>query len=71
MESDFFFKIIGAIGLLLIAYGILQRHKRQDTLFIAGGVLLEVYSIYLEDPIFVILQLVFIASAIWDYNHRK
>ncbi len=71
MEYDFLFKIIGAIGLALISYGIVQKRKPQDKLFIAGGICLELYSLYLGDLIFIILQLVFIASAIWDLKKLK
>ncbi len=44
MYTDFLFKIIGAIGLVLISYGILQQHQYRDKLFIVGGVCLEIYS---------------------------
>ena len=65
------YKIIGALGLVLISYGILQKRKPQDKLFIGGGVLLEIYSISIGDPIFIILQLVFVISAIWDLYKAK
>ena len=39
--------------------------------FLAGGVCLELYSIFLQDPIFIILQLVFIISAVWDLYKAK
>ena len=61
------YKIFGVVGLLLISAGVLdKKRKRQDILYIAGGVCLEVYSIYLNDLVFIILQIIFICSAIYD-----
>jgi lipid-A-disaccharide synthase-like uncharacterized protein len=61
------FKIIGAVGLLLISIGIvLKNRKKQNLFYISGGICLEIYSIYLQDLIFMILQIVFILTAIYD-----
>jgi hypothetical protein len=61
------FKIIGAIGLILISIGIItKQRKRQDIFYIIGGLCLEVYSIYLGDVIFIILQIIFTIAAIYD-----
>ena len=62
------FKIIGAAGLVLISVGIISRQRRrQDVLYMIGGIFLEVYSIHLKDVIFIILQIVFTVSAIYDF----
>ena len=62
------FEIIGAIGLILITIGILlKKRKLQDILFIAGGICLETYSIWIKNIIFIILQLVFTIAAIYDF----
>lgn len=64
-------KIVGAVGLVLICIGIIQKQrKRGDILYIVGGICLELYSISIRDLIFIILQLVFIASAVYDYLKR-
>ena len=64
-------KLIGALGLILISIGIVTKErKKQNVLFIVGGLLLEAYSIWLEDPVFIVLQLVFVASAVYDYAKR-
>ncbi|MFC1656486.1 YgjV family protein [Patescibacteria group bacterium] len=64
---DILFKTIGAIGLVLIIIGLLRKNERQqDIIFIIGGVCLEVYSIYLGDYIFIILQAAFIIAAIYE-----
>ncbi|MDE1970072.1 MAG: hypothetical protein KGI50_00625 [Patescibacteria group bacterium] len=56
--------IFGILGLLIISVAIwLKNEKRQDVLFMIGGVFLLVYSINIRDSIFIILQIVFIASA--------
>ena len=61
------FKIIGAVGLLLISVGIISKQRKtQDILYIVGGVCLEAYSIYLGDVIFIILQIIFILAAAYD-----
>ena len=66
MELNFF-KIIGALGLLLISAGLLVKdRKRQNILYIIGGISLEVYSVYLKDTIFIVLQIIFTISAIYD-----
>lgn len=61
------FKIFGVVGLLLITVGVLiKSEKKQDLLFIIGGLALLVYSIYIGDWIFIILQIVFILTAAWE-----
>ncbi len=66
------FKIIGAIGLLLISIGIItKKRKNQNILYIIGGLCLEIYSIYIGDLIFIILQLVFIIAAIYNLLKTK
>ncbi|MCH7850134.1 MAG: hypothetical protein IH845_00645 [Nanoarchaeota archaeon] len=65
------FKVIGIIGLMLIIYGIiLRKRKNSDMFFIAGGVCLEIYSIYIGDMIFMILEGVFILASIYDLKTR-
>ncbi|MEI7709542.1 MAG: hypothetical protein WCI76_02400 [bacterium] len=61
------FKLIGAIGLILICVGLLLKNrKHQNCLYIIGGICLEIYSIYLKDLIFIILQIAFILAALYD-----
>lgn len=59
--------MLGAIGLLLITVGVLKRNeKKQDLLFILGSTGLLIYSIYLRDPIFIPLQIIFIVVTAWE-----
>lgn len=61
------FKLIGATGLLLISIGIVSKKRTtQDVFYIVGGICLEVYSLYLQDTIFIILQIVFTLAAVYD-----
>ena len=61
------FKIFGIIGLFLITVGILVKsEKRQDLFFIIGGLALLVYSIHIGDWIFIVLQIVFILTAVGE-----
>ena len=73
MNIDIIMKIIGALGLLCIIVGVLQKEeKKQDVFFVGGGVLLLAYSTWLKDPIFIPLQIVFIGVAVWElWNMRK
>ncbi len=64
---DVLFKIIGAFGVVFIAIGVLiNNRKRENILYIIGGLCLEAYSIYLGDMVFIVLQIIFILSAIYD-----
>ncbi len=66
------FKLIGALGIILISIGIVtKQRKNQDIFYILGGICLEIYSIYINDLIFIILQIIFIISAIYDFNKEK
>ncbi len=63
------FKLIGISGLILIILGVLikpKNRKVRDILYIFGGISLAVYSIYIQDLIFIILQIVFILVAVYD-----
>ena len=61
------FKIISILGLLFIISGVLvKKRETRDVLYIFGGIFLEIYSIYLNDLIFVILQMVFTIAAVYD-----
>lgn len=72
MDVDVLMKGIGALGLLGISGGVLlQNERKQDWLFIAGGVGLLAYSLYLKDPIFVPLQIIFMATAAWELWHTR
>ncbi|MFA5127151.1 MAG: YgjV family protein [Patescibacteria group bacterium] len=58
------FKIVGVLGLILITVGVLiKSEKKQDIFFILGGLALLVYSIFINDWIFIVLQIVFILTA--------
>jgi len=62
------FKFIGVLGIILITAGIvLKKRKKQDIFFIAGGICLEIYSIYINDMIFIILQIIFTLAAVYDF----
>lgn len=66
------FKTIGALGLLFIIGGILVKsRKTRNIIYIAGGICLEIYSIYIDDLLFVTLQAFFIAVAVYDLIKLK
>lgn len=61
------FGILGALGLIFIITGIVLRKRNiQDEMYIIGGILLEIYSIYIGDIIFIVLQFVFTLAAVYD-----
>lgn len=54
----------GIIGLLLISYALWVRNeKKQDIIYILGGMSLLAYSIHIGDIVFIVLQIVFLLSA--------
>jgi len=58
----------GIVGLLLISYGLwVKNEKVQDIVYMAGGGFLLVYSAYIGDPVFIVLQIIFILSALIEY----
>mgnify|MGYP001584504956 CR=1 FL=1 len=64
--------ILGIIGLIIISMAIwVKIEKKQDILFVIGGVLLFVYSISIENVIFSVLQAVFILSALVELVRMK
>jgi len=68
------FYVIAIIGLLSIILGTFMIHKKRKytyPLFIIGGICLEIYSIYIKDLIFIILQAVFILSSIYGLIKKK
>lgn len=70
--QEVIYQIVGALGLVFIILGNLMiyravkiRRRYVYPLLIAGGICLEIYSIYIGDPIFIILQGIFILAAIY------
>ncbi|MFA5351844.1 MAG: hypothetical protein WC304_01030 [Candidatus Gracilibacteria bacterium] len=66
------FKLAGIIGLLAISVGIITKKRNlQDIYYIVGGMLLEVYSLSIGDLIFIVLQIIFVAAAVYDFVKLK
>lgn len=66
------FKFIGALGLLLIISGIVAKKRAtRNSIYIIGGILLEIYSIYIGDLIFIVLQAVFTLVAVYDLIRER
>ncbi|MCC6323394.1 hypothetical protein IT400_01230 [Candidatus Nomurabacteria bacterium] len=66
------YKLIGIIGLIFICIAmIVKNRKTRDSLSFFGGVGLLIYSIYLKDAIFMILQSVYIVVVSIDYFRQK
>ena len=69
---DLVFKLCGVIGLILITSGVLSKKNTMQTKrFIAGGVFLEIYSLYIGDIVFIVLQAVFIIAAVYEYTRAN
>jgi len=65
-------KLSGAVGLILITWGIFAKKEiKQDWIFALGGLFLLVYSISLRDPIFIPLQIVFIIASLYEIYKIK
>lgn len=66
------FGIFGAAGLVFITLGVITKKRMvQDLYYIIGGILLLIYSISIDDIIFIILQGIFILAALFDYLKRE
>jgi len=66
------YQILGAIGLILVSYGVIVKDRRkQDIFFIIGGIFLTLYSLSIKSYIFITLQIVFIFAAIYSIRHIK
>lgn len=68
-----FFRIVGGFGLISIIFGVLKDEKPlEDILFTIGGICLLIYSIYIQGPIFIPLQIIFTLASIWEiYTHYQ
>ncbi len=72
MDLSILFKVIGALGLIFITIGVITKNRvNQNICFIIGGLLLEAYSIFLKDPVFIPLQIIFVAAAAYELYHLK
>ena len=72
MELSLIPKIIGALGLAFITVGVLTKDRiRENIYFIIGGCLLEVYSVYLRDMIFIPLQVIFVLASVYALYELK
>ena len=72
MSNLIIFKIIGALGLILICISmIVKRRNVRDDYGIFGGLCLLIYSIYLKDTIFILLQAVYIIVVFFDFYKEK
>ena len=64
--------IFGIIGLILISYAIwIKKEIKQDLFFLFGGISLLIYSIYIDDIIFIVLQIVYILSVLFELRKLK
>jgi hypothetical protein len=71
-------KIIAIAGLIFIIIGVVMSSSEKNTkkkhayiILAIGGICLEIYSIYIKDPIFIILQGVFVISSIYGWVKSK
>ena len=69
-----FYKISGILGLIILIAGILvrsEKRKIRDIIYIIGGAFLLLYSLYIQDTIFIFLQIIFIFVSIYDLRKIK
>jgi lipid-A-disaccharide synthase-like uncharacterized protein len=72
------FRITGIIGLLILIYGALLIstkkkgiQKKIYLIYLIGGIFMLIYSLSIKDSIFIVLQTLFIFSAIWGIIKTK
>ena len=59
------YKFVGILGLVIISIGVFWQKKYiEDLLYIVGGIALFVYSYHIREWIFVVLQVIFVISAL-------
>ena len=72
MDIGIIVKIIGTMGLVFITVGVVSKNRfRQNIYFIIGGLLLEVYAVYLKDMVFIPLQIIFVIASAYELYHLK
>lgn len=70
--SEEIFKVIGALGLISLIIGTLMlsnkkvKKKKVYPFLLVGGILLAIYSFFIEDIIFIILQIFYVATVAYD-----
>lgn len=65
---DILIHIVALLGAILISYGVfLEAEKRQDAVFMIGGLALLVYALSLANPIFIITTGLFTACATFEF----
>ena len=79
--EELIYKIVAILGLIFIIIGTLlvssKKRFRKRYIYpflIIGGICLEIYSIYINDLIFIILQGIFIITSIFGlikYHEHK
>jgi len=75
---EIFYKIIGILGLIFIILGTFKISVGKKTkkgvfytLLLIGGIFLTIYSIYIKDTIFIILQTAYILVVIYNIIKLK
>ena len=64
--------ILGIIGLVVISIAVwVRKERKQDFWFIIGSAFLLAYSIGIKDKIFIVLQLIFMTSAVVELAKLK
>lgn len=75
--SEEIFKIIGALGLISLIIGTLMLSNKKVErskvypFLLAGGILLAIYSFFIDDIIFIILQIFYVATVAYDIIELK
>lgn len=64
---DIIIHVVAMLGVLLITYAVfLEAEKRQDFVFLIGGMCLMVYALSLKSPIFVLAMLGLITASTYE-----
>lgn len=57
--------------MVVVIVGVINKNPIQNILFIIGGICLEIYSIFIGDLTFIVLEAVFTISAVYDLIKTK
>ena len=65
---DIIINVVGMLGALLLVYAIfLEAEKRQDAVFMIGGMCLFVYGLWLGSPVLTIAMALFVLASTYEF----
>lgn len=65
---DIIIHVVAMLGAILVSYGVfLEEEKRQDAVFLIGGLALFVYALWLPSPVFMVATGLFTLASGYEF----